>query len=124
MRRRGAWCGGRAGCAWAEDDGELAAPPRTSQRRPFPSAIPGCGETDLMNGWRNFASPDSKQAAARDSGAQAPSRLKITVFPMTSRYIFVIRQQSNAFLCFETTGSFSLKDVLSTIGMPVRARKL
>ena len=38
--------------------------------------------------------------------------------------IFVLRKQSRASCGLQTTGSFSLNDVLSTIGTPVRARKL
>jgi hypothetical protein len=60
----------------------------------------------------------------RPFGLQAPFRLAMTAFPITSRSIFVLKKQSNASLGLQTTGSFSLNDVFSTIGMPVRARKL
>ena len=40
-------------------------------------------------------------------------------WPITSRSIFVRRKQSSACAGVHTTGSFSLNDVLSTIGTPV-----
>ena len=56
--------------------------------------------------------------------AALPRRAMITL-PRTNLSIFVLRKQSsNASSGLQTTGSFSLKDVLSTIGMPVRSRKL
>src|SRR6516225_10463814 len=55
--------------------------------------------------------------------AALPRRATITL-PRTNLSIFVLRKQSNASSGLQTTGSFSLKDVLSTIGMPVRSRKL
>src|SRR3981189_3066447 len=50
--------------------------------------------------------------------------LQINVFPKTSRSIFVRRKQSSASSGSHTTGSFSLKEVLRTIGTPVIVRKL
>ena len=55
--------------------------------------------------------------------AALPRRAMITL-PRTNLSIFVLRKQSNASSGLQTTGSFSLKDVLRTIGMPVRSRKL
>jgi hypothetical protein len=54
---------------------------------------------------------------------QAPTTLEISVLPMTKRSILVRRKQSSASHGLHTTGSFSLKEVLSSIGMPVRPRK-
>jgi len=55
--------------------------------------------------------------------AALPRRAMITL-PRTNLSIFVLRKQSNASSGLQTTGSFSLKDVFSTIGTPVRSRKL
>src|SRR5262249_49673121 len=57
------------------------------------------------------------------SVATLPRRAMITL-PRTNLSIFVLRKQSKASSGLQTTGSFSLKDVLSTIGTPVRSRKL
>ena len=46
------------------------------------------------------------------------------IFPKIKASIFVLRKQSKASSGLQTTGSFSLNDVLSTIGIPVRIRKL
>ena len=62
-------------------------------------------------------------AGGLKSIATLPRRAMIT-FPRTNLSIFVLRKQSNASSGLQTTGSFSLKDVLSTIGMPVRSRKI
>ena len=44
-------------------------------------------------------------------------------FPSTKESIFVRKKQSSASSGRHTTGSFSLKEVFKTIGMPVRSRK-
>ena len=46
------------------------------------------------------------------------------VLPITKTSILVRRKQSSASSGRQTTGSFSLNEVLSTIGTPVRSRKL
>ena len=48
--------------------------------------------------------------------------LNNTVSPIISTSILVRRKQSSASFGSHTTGSFSLNEVLSTIGMPVRSR--
>ena len=48
----------------------------------------------------------------------------IITLPKTNLSILVLRKQSNASSGLQTTGSFSLKDVLSSIGIPVSSRKL
>src|SRR5262249_28766223 len=55
---------------------------------------------------------------------QAFADREMTMFSMTSQSIFVLRKQSSASCGLQTTGSFSLNAVLSTIGPFVRARKL
>ena len=45
------------------------------------------------------------------------------IFPITSTSILVRRKQSSASFGSQTTGSFSLNEVFSTIGTPVRSRK-
>ena len=44
--------------------------------------------------------------------------------PSTSTSIFVRKKQSSASSGRQTTGSFSLNEVFSTIGTPVNSRKL
>ena len=74
------------------------------------------------------------EAAERD-GIEVPDALlaqlppddqptrSISVSPSTSTSILVRRKQSSASSGWHTTGSFSLKVVLSTIGTPVSSRK-
>src|SRR5271166_2493450 len=50
---------------------------------------------------------------------RVPHRRNITTSPMTSASIFVRRKQASASSGRHTTGSFSLNEVLSTIGTPV-----
>ena len=45
-------------------------------------------------------------------------------FPRTKTSIFVLRKQSRASSGLQTTGSFSLNEVLSTIGTEVRELKV
>src|SRR5262245_1710476 len=52
----------------------------------------------------------------------ALGRLEITKSPITKKSIFVLRKQSRASFGLQTTGSFSLNEVFSTIGMPVSLR--
>ena len=48
---------------------------------------------------------------------------RISTSPRTSRSMRVRRKQSRAWAGVQTIGSFSLKEVLSTIGTPVRSAK-
>src|SRR4051794_17688770 len=48
--------------------------------------------------------------------------LSTILLPRTKTSIFVLRKQSSASAGRQTTGSFSLNDVLSTIGTPVSSR--
>ena len=58
------------------------------------------------------------------TGVYRPCGPRITnQSPITSTSIFVLKKQSSASTGRHTTGSFSLKDVLSTIGTPVISRK-
>ena len=51
-------------------------------------------------------------------------RRRIIRSPITKQSICVLRKQSRAFLGAQTAGSFSLNEVLRTIGIILRAQKL
>src|SRR6516165_4237619 len=67
------------------------------------------------------------EAASRidphDGGAVAASSREIMVSPRTRTSMLVRRKQWSASSGVQTTGSFSLKEVLSTMGTPVMWRK-
>src|ERR1700722_2797380 len=60
---------------------------------------------------------------AESRGRGSPCARRTTKSPSTKASIRVLRKQSNASSGVHTTGSFSLKDVLSTIGTPVSSEK-
>ena len=92
-----------------------------------------CAETEYLrpprfscfcNGPKRGASAiaPSSVACQRSSPAADASR-STTKSPSISKSIRVRRKQSKASSGRQTTGSFSLKEVFSTIGSPVRSRK-
>src|SRR5262249_35804556 len=64
---------------------------------------------------------DKAAASTLDACVRASERISI-VSPITRTSIFVRRKQSRASLGLHTTGSFSLNEVLSTIGTCVMSR--
>ena len=96
-------------------------------RRTSRSAVPrrsGGGEATALVERRAVHGPPERwlPAPARLATALLDTTRWIIRSPITSRSIFVLRKQSSASAGVFTTGSFSLNDVLSTSGTPVRSR--